>query len=324
MLPLLQELVMIPAVAWYESPLEEWLVDFAKKYWLPYIRESGYGVVIWNPLSKYACMAHIDEVWWKITKISDNILQFEWIGWVKPAMFVGRDIEIISSNWNIIYWLVVGPEPLKVAYENFSELTVIVDSKQISQIHVGDSLRFRAQFTETPESIFSTTLDNRVGVLALLEIIKKQAVWENYEFFDETAFFFATEEELKNKWWLYFVEKYRPKFLLIPDMIPHSFLENWPSSFPVILKKSPDYNLSPIYIPLVEDLQIQYLESNFELLKNSEPAKYERANNMSCIGIALPTYNYHHGTYCITKKLLWDFISTISTILERVKLLSNN
>ncbi len=320
MISLLKELVSIPAVAWYEYQLEEWLVNFANIHSIPYIRESWYGVVMWNPYAQCACMAHIDEVWWRITEISGNILKFEWVGWVNPSMFVGRDIEIISSQGWIVCWLVVWDEPLRVAYDFFSDLTIVVDSSEISQIQVGDSLRYRTRFTETQESIFATTLDNRVWVLALLEIIKKNLWAEKDIFFDNTAFFFATEEEIKNKWWLYFVEKYRPKFLVIPDMIPQSFLENSPSELPVVLKKSSDYQLSPVYTSILDDLNIEYLESDFWLLNNSEPAKYERVNSMSCIGIALPTYNYHHGTYFITKKLLWDFIFTVSIVLERIKI----
>lgn len=318
-LKLLQELISIPAVAGDETSLEKWLIQFAKTWGIPYTYEPDYGVIFWNPSAPYACMAHIDEVGWKINDINTGRIRFEWVGWVNPSMFVGREVEIITRQYEKIPGLVVGPEPLRVAYESFDDLEIIVSPQDIEKVTPGDTLRYRSTWVDTGDAIFATTLDNRVGMLALISLILSEVSLWNMDFFSDTAFFFATEEELKNKGWLYFVQKYTPKYLIIPDMIPMSFLSEGLGSRTIILQKSLDYTIDDQLQGVIRGLDIDLLISEFDLMKNSEPAKYERVSGTRCVSVSLPTYNYHHGSYFVTKQTLKHFIETVVSIFWKVK-----
>lgn len=314
---LLKDLINQHSVRWNEENMENFLINFAKKYNLSFTHNKGYGVVIWNPNSKIYCMAHIDEVWWVVTNIRNKKIKFKWIWRVKPNMFTGRLIEIKNKKNELINWLVVWKKPLKIDYERFWDLSILICENDLNKISIWDFLRYKSNFIETKDSIFWTSLDNRIWVFVLLEYILENI--KNKEIFENMAFCFTTEEEIKNKWAKYYMNKYFPKIMLIFDVIPESFISKNYSTNTFILKKTIDYNLDYYFLKILSWFSnISYIESNSKLLKNSEPYQYQKITWWKAINIMCPLYNYHNENYFVEKKSLYNFFIFTKKIIEEI------
>ncbi len=300
----LKDFINIPAISWFESEIEKYIWDICDKKWIENHIFPWFWICVWNPKSKNYVFAHTDEVWWKIVKIWDEI-KFEWIWRVKPNMFIWRDIEIIAENIKIPA-IIIWKTPLKIDYQNFDELEIIVCETHKKYLKIWMSLRYKTNFFETKSSIFSTSLDNRISVSILIYLL---------DFFIEDlnswkiCFCFAGEEELKNKGALFFINKFKPEKFIIPDVFPMSFLwENKLIDKNIILKETLDYKMNQDIITLLKNKNFLFIDSDLDLLKRSEVSQYEKIHWWIWISFWIPVLNYHNWTYFTSKKLIKNFL----------------
>lgn len=314
-LDLLKELTQIHSVSGNEWNMENFLVDFAKRNNFKYIHDKWYWVVIWNPLASIYCIAHIDEVWGVIISKKDWNIKFRWVGRVYPDMFVWRDVEILTKNNVTIPWIVLWTKPLFTWYKRFWDLKVFVWNKDYEDVSVWDYLRWPEKFVDRWDAIFANALDNRIWVFALLSFILN-----NKTLLDKVAFCFATEEEVKNKWAKFYMNKYLPKDILIFDMVPSSLLAKWQySTDTFILESSLDYSLNKDYKAILKKYDnVSYINSKNRLLKNSEPYQYQKITWWIWMNILCPILNYHSWTYLLEKKSLENYLNFSYGIIKGI------
>lgn len=301
---IIKNFINISAISWFESDIEKYIYDICNKKWIKSTIFPWFWICVWNPNSKNYVFAHSDEVWWKIIEVWDKI-KFEWIWRVKPSMFIWRDIEIIAENKKIPA-IVVWKIPLKIDYQSFDELEVIVCESDKKYLKIWMSLRYKTNFIETNSSIFSTSLDNRISISMLIYLL---------DFFIEElnswkiCFCFAWEEELKNKWALFFINTFKPEKFIIPDVFPMSFLwENKLTDKSIILRETLDYKINKDIEKLFINKSFLFIDSNLDLLKRSEVSQYENIYWWTWISIGISVLNYHNWTYFTSKKCLKNFL----------------
>jgi hypothetical protein len=73
------------------------------------------------------------------------------------------------------------------------------------------------------------------------------------------------------------MEKFSPKYFLIPDVFPISFLQgNFPTDKNIVLEKTQDYKLKNSVKDIFSDIDVSFLSSNLDLLNRSEASQYEK------------------------------------------------
>jgi len=171
--------------------------------------------------------AHMDEIGFIIKKIEeDGFLRLERLGGISEKTMAGQSI-IIETQENI-YQGVIGTKshhltkkeekykvlPIDEVYADFG-----FDSKESvlnSGIRVGDPVANCRQFFSNDNIIFSNTIDNRIGCLALIEIIEK--IQKNKDHFPEIHVVFSVQEEFNLRGILPAVRKINPDIAIALDI----------------------------------------------------------------------------------------------------------
>jgi len=310
----LQELISIQAVSAKEKELIKYLWERSKKRSLQTTIDPEHWVIIWNPEAETYVMAHIDEVGWVITYSWEDWIHFDPVGWLPLSAFIWRDIEISTSHW-LIPWLIIS-SPLQTQASEVTELNIIVDPQDIASISWGDTFRFKTHWIERETMLFSSVLDNRLWVAQLLVYIDLI----DAEKLSNVAFCFSTQEEVRNKWAIKLLQKYKPKKMIIFDILPYWLIDNLPMNTLAITHRTPDYIRSALRDNKLESSKyFDITVSNDELLR-SEAMQFENVTWWVALHLFTPIYNYHMWTYAVLKQNIYSCTESSFEILDRTLL----
>lgn len=118
--------------------------------------------------------AHIDEVGFMIVHDDgDGFFQFETVGGIDPRHLVGKQV-IVGREHTVG---VIGAKPVHMLTDEESEQTIEVESMRIDlgpegKANVGDRATFATRFRRAGPSIMSKSIDDRIGVAILIELLK--------------------------------------------------------------------------------------------------------------------------------------------------------
>jgi len=118
--------------------------------------------------------AHMDEVGFMIVHDDDDgFFQFETVGGIDPRHLVGKQV-IVGKDHAIG---VIGAKPIHLTTAAEREHVIDVDAMRIDlgpegKASVGDRVTFATKFKHVGPSIMSKSIDDRIGVAILIELLK--------------------------------------------------------------------------------------------------------------------------------------------------------
>ena len=134
------------------------------------VRKKGTGK---NPL-KVMLDCHMDEVGFMIVHDDkDGFYEFESVGGIDPRHLVGK--QVIVGKDHVAG--VIGAKPIHLASRSELSSAVSIDSMRIDlgpegKAKIGDRATFATKFKHVGPSIMSKAIDNRIGVVILIELLK--------------------------------------------------------------------------------------------------------------------------------------------------------
>jgi len=118
--------------------------------------------------------AHMDEVGFMIVNDDENgFYQFEIVGGIDERHLVGKQV-IVGKDHAIG---VIGAKPIHLTTAEERKLTINADAMRIDlgpegKAKVGDRATFATKFKRVGPSIMSKSIDDRIGVAILIELLK--------------------------------------------------------------------------------------------------------------------------------------------------------
>ena len=209
-------------------------------------------------------------------------------------------------------------QPLCTQVENWSDLQVLVDPQDKKKIQRGDSLRLKTVREERKETLFSSVLDNRVGMVQLL----MHGFTNNWQAIKQgkLCYCFTTEEEIRNKGAikLFSSLENKPGMVCVVDIFPHGLIDDLPMDKSAILHHSADYHI---------DSETQRFVSNFDhypivdsvfAVTRSEAMQIGNITQGKTLSYYTPVYNYHHGTYMMNKHIFSHCTQQLHQIIDQL------
>ena len=119
--------------------------------------------------------AHMDEVGFMITHAEeDGIYRFETVGSVDLRQIVGKPVWIGRQHLPGV----IGAKPIHLTRKDEIKSLIALDTLRIdtglgkTKVQVGDRATFATPFMRLGSSLLGKALDNRLGVLTLIELVK--------------------------------------------------------------------------------------------------------------------------------------------------------
>jgi endoglucanase len=118
--------------------------------------------------------AHMDEVGFMIVRDDgDGFYQFQTVGGIDERHLVGKQV-IVGKDHTIG---VIGAKPIHLTTSDERKHTIDIDSMRIDlgpegKAKVGDRATFATKFKRVGNSIMSKSIDDRIGVAILIELLK--------------------------------------------------------------------------------------------------------------------------------------------------------
>ncbi len=308
----LQELIHIPSVCGFEQPVIDYIYNRWVQNNLPTHKYDWCWVILWNPEASTYYIAHIDEVGGRVSYVDDNMIHVESKWRISPSMWIGRDIEIITKD-GIIPALVSSPNLLSMEQQDIHNLHVSVDPTHRSKIQRGDPIRYKPMFQDLPASILATGLDNKLGVVVAMELALKN---KDTDFLKHNAICLCGQEEDKNQWAMYFMQKFMPKREIILDISPmNNEIPNNPHQA-LFISKTADYELATEYVKLCEQAWFENIQTTLWILNRSEAMQYQNQTKWVAINLNIPVYNYHLWSYFVYKDAIMHFEKSLDALIH--------
>ena len=187
------------------------LLDYLEKCHIPFEQDVVGNVILTKKgagESSLMLVAHYDEVGFTVRYVDDNgFIYFSAIGGIDTSILRGQKV-VISHN-GIAVEGVIGAKPIHMINQtknvnsnktiDISDLWIdigVTDREKIkSLVSIGDSISFSQNYSKLQGDTFtSKSIDNRAGVVALLELYSRlQEVKTRYR---TIYFLFSAQEEL--------------------------------------------------------------------------------------------------------------------------------
>jgi len=304
----LKKIIAIPGVTFDTKHIENYIIKKNKSF-----HRTNNGNIYWGSENPNCILiAHIDEVGFEIKKINSNgTLQVQGIGWVNPGLFAGQSIIIKSRNGKIYPGIVIYNNALRPqSLKKWNDITITIgynNKKSVEKMGIkpGCYGTYYKQYFETSDSIIASTLDNRLSVWLMLELIKTMGKTIKQK---NIGILFSIDEEEENTATTKDVISKKPQTVIAIDVIPHSLgLKNIDDTnySPWILYKTSDYKLKPELAHRFTKIGKHHqIISDNKYLKKSEPYKYEVHGTPQAANILTPILNYHHNLYSVQKNCI--------------------
>ena len=146
--------------------------------------------------NKLLLSAHMDEVGFIVTSVNgDGTLNIDEVGGIDRRVISGKSVKLCTSNVNGVF----GIKPIHLSGESKNEIPKLsamyidIGAKDREDaeknIEVGDLAAFEGFYEENEQAVITKALDDRVGCLVLIEMIKSELPYDMY-------FTFVVQEEV--------------------------------------------------------------------------------------------------------------------------------
>ena len=197
---MLEKLCMLNSTSGDEKAVRDYIISEIKDYCEYSVDPLGSVIAFKKgrrtPEKKVMLCAHMDEVGFIITDITDEgYLRFSAVGGIDTKVVIDRVLKVNSING------VVGVKPVHLLSEDekntapkFKDLVIDIGAKTraeaLEYVSLGDYAYFCSDYTRLGGNLIKAkALDDRIGCMLLIELIKS-----NLEF--ETYFCFNVQEEV--------------------------------------------------------------------------------------------------------------------------------
>lgn len=188
-LELLEKLVSISAISGHEDRLIRFVAEYLKDYCDDvHIDRLGNVTATFSGTDNdvsIAYFAHLDEIGLIVKRVEDNgFLRVERIGGVPEKALLSTYVDVRSIDGDHTYPAVVGttshhltPSDKKFAVTTISEIYIDMglDSRQEVEalgVGCGSTITYKPNFSVLGNKLASKSMDDRVGVYALLQLAK--------------------------------------------------------------------------------------------------------------------------------------------------------
>lgn len=191
---LLKELCMLDGTSGDEGAVREFVISQIKDYCEYKVDNLGNIIAFKKgentPTKKVLIDAHLDEVGLIITHIeSSGFLRFKTVGGIDTAALMFRRVLINGKTSGIIggkpVHLCEGDERKKLPSADSLYIDIGVASAEEARglVSVGDRAVMCSDFTVSGDKILTKALDDRVGCLVLIDLLKGDAEYDFYASF---------------------------------------------------------------------------------------------------------------------------------------------
>lgn len=197
---MLKELCLINSTSGDEGAVRDFIINEIKNFCEYDIDNLGSIIAFKKgnkkPSKKVMLCAHMDEVGFIITDITDDgYLKFSAVGGIDSKVIAGRVVKINNTLG------VIGLKPIHLLSSNeaekapdSSELYIDIGAKNkedaLQSVYPGDYAYFESDYYEFGDGyIKSKALDDRIGCMLLIELIKNEVEYDTY-------FCFNVQEEV--------------------------------------------------------------------------------------------------------------------------------
>lgn len=197
---MLKDLCLLNGASGDEGSVREYIINQIKDYCQYEIDSLGSVIAFKNgrktPEKKIMLCAHMDEVAFIITDITDDgYLKFSPVGGIDPKVTVGRRVTVNGING------VIGLKPVHLLSDDekskspkFKEIFIDIGASDkddaLKFVHLGDYAYFSSDYYEFGDGFLKAkALDDRVGCMLLIELIKSDLEYDTY-------FCFNVQEEV--------------------------------------------------------------------------------------------------------------------------------
>lgn len=197
---MLKNLCLINSASGDEGAIRKYIINEIKDY-CDYSVDALGSIIAFKkgnkkPDKKVMLCAHMDEVGFIITDITDDgYLKFSAVGGVDSKVVCSRAVTINNIKG------VIGLKPIHLLSDNeklkapkYKELCIDIGAKNkedaLKYVHLGDYAYFDSDYYEFKSGfIKSKALDDRIGCMLLIELIKSELAYDTY-------FAFNVQEEV--------------------------------------------------------------------------------------------------------------------------------
>lgn len=194
MTELLKQLCLVDGTSGDEGAVREFVISQIKDYCEYKVDNLGNIIAFKKgknaPAKKVLIDAHLDEVGLIITHIEqDGFLRFKTVGGIDTAALMFRRVLIGGKTLGCIggkpVHLCEGDERKKLpdADSLYIDIGASSDKEAEELVSVGDCAVMCSDFTVTGDKILTKALDDRVGCLVLIDLLKQDAEYDFYASF---------------------------------------------------------------------------------------------------------------------------------------------
>ncbi len=322
---ILKSLVFSFGVSGDVEEVKDVIRDFLSRSRIEY-QEDDYGVILVgdtkNP--KIIVSAHIDEIGFQITRQ------------VKPGRFRIMPVGAISAchlNQQMVQVKVGDKKFLAsvfsdknfrepVGADDFSSLILHTEPKLSDNLDmIGSFGRFAPRLETTDEYILSTSLDNRVCVALMLQMLR------SYDFQQKRVLFaFVNDEEMEDHSADSLGFRFRAEIAFVLDYCPvHQTVdpeENLGEDDlrPIVMYRGGKYLLHQRLRDYFDSVYKKYkFQKGFlseKTVHKLEPSNFEINGKTKAANICLPAYGYHGSVYRLRKKAVDHFSDFVLKVLK--------
>lgn len=322
----LEKLINIHSVTSQTSPIKKYLKNIFDEMGVDYF-EDGFGTLaIGNVAAEVMLTAHIDEVGFQIAKINENgtasILP---IGNVHPSKLSHEIVYVQGINEKVQGAIF----PLKELQDNvltkYSELFLDFGTMSESDtrklgIRTGQTGTFKKQFFRQNGTIFATSLDNKISVFAILEMLKRDKTM-----LDDVFIAFHTDEEMQNHSANSLAVQFKPEYALILDYFPvhqtpgdNDIFED-PGNGAILFYRGGHHVLHEELrdkLDGVEGISRGFVSST--TMQSLEPQNYENNGRTKAVNLGIPARGYHGSVYSVKEDDVEHFMDSINKIVSKL------
>lgn len=287
--------------------------------------EDGFGTIIAGKFtSEVMLTAHLDEVGFQVVKIEENgTIKILPIGDVSPNL-LNNAVVYIQAEQKQIPGVIFSSNILRENnIEVFSDFFLDIGTTSRSEtealgIRAGQTGTYQKEFFIQNESIFASSLDNKISVFALLKIIESDPT-----FLDRVFIAFHIDEEMQNHSANSLTVQFKPEFAVNLDYFPvhqrpgdNDLFANTGEGSTIFYRGGYHIIHEEIRKRLdkLTDITRGFISST--TMQSLEPQNYENNGRTKAVNLNIPARGYHGGVYSVRMRDVEHFIESIKKVVD--------
>lgn len=271
---------------------------------------TSFGVLLFgnrkNP--KMMISAHADEVGFQVIhKNDDGTFLVNRSGHIDAVMLNNTPVYVKTKQGIIDGSFYPTKDLGNNKPDNFTQ--IILDTIDNNKVEIGDFGSYKRLFSSSNNKVLATSLDNKIGVEAVLELVQ-----EYPEMLKDTLFAFVTEEEITYDCIAGIAHRFSPEYVLVLDMLPVNHVEPHKvqqipqiGKGPAILYAMNSYKLNPLAKKQLETFPTSHQKAFLDIDFPPEPQIVQRNGISKGINIFIPLLGWHSS---ISTLRIDDFVKT--------------